>query len=723
MLLPFRLLWWHLKLLALAGLVSLSACNGGGDSSPATLRALEIQPAQATLAAGTSVQLSATAIYTDNTNRDVTGSVAWSSGTPSVVAVDAAGKAAGAAVGTATVSASFEGQSASASLTVTPATVASIAVTPAIASAPAGTHSQFAATATLTDNSTQDVTADVDWATSNATFASISTAGLASGLAQGQVTVTATCRVATCGSATAAATFNITAAQLLSLAVTPATPSIALGTTQQLIATGTFGDNTTRDLSNQVTWTSDNAAVATVSNAPGTVGWVNSVAVGNAQITAQFAGVTSTAITLNVTPATLSSITVTPASPNVAAGLSQQFTAVGIYSDQTTQPLTDQVTWASSNGGVATVSNANGSHGLATTTATGTASITAASGAIASAPVTLTVTPATLVSLAVNPSSASVASGGTQGFAAVGTFTDASTQDLTATAMWTSSAPSVATVSNAAGTKGLATGLVNGATTITALVGSVSSTSLLTVQPNTYSIPGSYTYTVPGGVTAVQVDAVGGGGGGGVYTGGHGGRVTVTMAVSPGDVLNLFVGGGGATDNITGGGGGASTVNAGTPNQVIAGGGGGSGSGTAGNGSGGNGGGNGVAAGSQGGDSSGGFGGSGGTGGAIGTFSGAPGVAGGNGNGGQGGVGGRGAPGGAGAGSGSGGAGGSACCGGGGGGGYGGGAGGGSGPMSDGGGGGGGSTGPSGAVFSLATNRGAAGAAGGNGSITISIVP
>jgi hypothetical protein len=87
---------------------------------------------------------------------------------------------------------------------------------------------------------------------------------------------------------------------------------------------------------------------------------------------------------------TLTSIAVTPSAPSIAVGAAQQFTATGTYSDASTQNLTAQVTWASSNPGVATV-NASG---LATGVSAGTTTISATSGAVSgSATLTVQVTP------------------------------------------------------------------------------------------------------------------------------------------------------------------------------------------------------------------------------------------------------------------------------------------------------------------------------------------
>ena len=63
--------------------------------------------------------------------------------------------------------------------------------------------------------------------------------------------------------------------------------------------------------------------------------------------------------TLTVVPVALVSIAVTPANPSIAKGLTQQFTATGTYTDDSTQNLTSQVTWASAATSVATITAAD----------------------------------------------------------------------------------------------------------------------------------------------------------------------------------------------------------------------------------------------------------------------------------------------------------------------------------------------------------------------------
>lgn len=107
---------------------------------------------------------------------------------------------------------------------------------------------------------------------------------------------------------------------------------------------------------------------------------------------------------------------------------------------------------------------------------------TDAAGNVATASGTFTVaTTPVLVSISVTPASSAVAAGLTRQFTATGTYSNGSIQDLTSTTNWTSSNLTTATVSDAAASKGLATGYVPGVVTITARVGTVAGTASLTV--------------------------------------------------------------------------------------------------------------------------------------------------------------------------------------------------------------------------------------------------
>jgi len=185
-----------------------------------------------------------------------------------------------------------------------------------------------------------------------------------------------------------AATLTVSSsATLQSIAVSPASPTIAAGGTQQFTATGTYSDNSTKNITTSVTWKSSNAAFATIG---ATTGLATGVAAGTTQITATQGSIVSPNDPLTVTAAsvTLQSIAVTPASPTVGIGNTVQFTATGTYSDNSTKNITSSVTWASSNPSFATIVATTG---LATGVAVGTTEITATLGSVVSPNDTLTV--------------------------------------------------------------------------------------------------------------------------------------------------------------------------------------------------------------------------------------------------------------------------------------------------------------------------------------------
>ncbi|MGO8972367.1 MAG: Ig-like domain-containing protein [Steroidobacteraceae bacterium] len=452
----------------------------------ATLMSIGVTPTNMSLASGTTDSLRAIGVYSDNLTLDLTKSVTWSSSAPTIASVSNTAGANGMTIavspGSSMITATLGAVSGSTRLTVTAASLVSIGVTPTNPSIASGLTVALKATGVYTDNSIHDLTSMVTWSSSAPTVATVSnnagTIGVSTAVSPGSSTITAMM-----GALSGSTTLTVTAASLVSIGVTPAIASIAVGLKTQFTAVGTYTDNSTQDITAKVVWTSSAPSLATVSNASGYDGLATALSPGPATITATLGTITgSTGLT--VTPATLVSIGLTPANPSIAAGLTAQFVATGVYTDNSTQNLTTSVAWTSSDPTVAAVSNASGSNGLATALGQGSVTITASSGAV-SGSTGLTVTPATLVSIAVTPANPSIANGTTEQFVATGTYTDNSTQNLTTAATWASSNPSLAAISNASGSNGLATALGQGSVTITATVGTISGSTGLTVTPAT----------------------------------------------------------------------------------------------------------------------------------------------------------------------------------------------------------------------------------------------
>ena len=285
----------------------------------------------------------------------------------------------------------------STSTAVTTPTLSSIAIAPnPPARLTTGATQQFTATGHYSDGSTNNMSSQVTWDSDSPGISTISAAGLATGITAGNADITATLSGVTSPSVsltvvapitTTTTTTTTTTVTLSSITIAPnPPPSLTMGSTQQFTATGNYSDGSTKDISSQITWTSSNSAAATISS----TGLTNGVSVGITNITATISGLPTLSVKLQVIPK-LSSITLSPsvATFNLAVGFTRQLTATGNYSDGSTNDISSQVTWSSSNTGVATISSA----GLITSIAPGISQIAASLSGVTSANVILTVLP------------------------------------------------------------------------------------------------------------------------------------------------------------------------------------------------------------------------------------------------------------------------------------------------------------------------------------------
>jgi hypothetical protein len=155
-------------------------------------------------------------------------------------------------------------------------------------------------------------------------------------------------------------------------------------------------------------------------------------------------------------------------------GETQQFTATGNYTDQSTQNLTQSATWISSGPAIATVSPA----GAAVAKAVGTATISATSGS-ATGTASLTVSPAVVTALNIVPATLSIQLGGSSQLQATATMSNGTTQNMTGTVTWSSMQPGVAIVN----ASGMMTAEMVGTTTILAQGSGFTASADITVMP------------------------------------------------------------------------------------------------------------------------------------------------------------------------------------------------------------------------------------------------
>jgi len=365
-------------------------------------------------------------------------------------------------IGTATITASSEGKSGTATVTVTAAAVASVNVTPPTASITVGQTTTLTAQP-LDANGNALTGRAVAWASSNAGVATVSDAGVVTGVAPGDATITATSE-----GKSGTATVTVTPIPVASVTVDPATVSLTTGATQQITATPRDAQgNPLADRA--VTWESQNPAVATVSPA----GLITAVAPGNTTVTATSEGKVGT-VTVTVTAPAVGSISVSPGSATVFVAATTPLTAtVRDVNDLVIQGTT--VLWSSDQPQTASVSQS----GVVTGLAPGAVTITASSGGKAGT-AAITVQLAPVAKVIVTPSTLELRDrdGERTGILSA-TLQDALGNVLTGREVsWSSSKTQVATVNES----GVVTAQNKGDTTVTATSEGVNGTATVKVR-------------------------------------------------------------------------------------------------------------------------------------------------------------------------------------------------------------------------------------------------
>jgi uncharacterized protein YjdB len=416
-----------------------------------------LRPDRVDAVVGSHTPLTATALDATQATLPNRGFV-WTTSNANVATVDGTGVVTGVGAGSAVITATSEGKSASSTFTVMQGAVASVTVTPSPITMVAGQSTQLAASAR--DASGSVITGkSVVWSSSNTAVASVTAQGVVSGVGAGSTTITATVDGV---SGTSAVT--VSDVPVAKVVVSPQAPTVTTGSSAQLTATLT--DASGNAVSNRVvTWTTSNAAIASVSS----TGVVTGIIPGTATITATSEGKSgSTTVTVTLLP--VGSVAVSPSTLTLTPGQAGALAAT--VTDANGQVVTNRpVSWTTSDGAIATVSQT----GDVTAVAPGSATITATSGSKSGAAV-VTVSQVPVANVTVSPSTLPLTQGQTGTLTA--TATDAAGNVLNRTLTWTSDNTSVATVSGT----GVVTAVAPGTATVTAAEsGGKSGSSAVTV--------------------------------------------------------------------------------------------------------------------------------------------------------------------------------------------------------------------------------------------------
>ncbi len=370
------------------------------------------------------------------------------------------------------------------------ASVVSITLSPTGATQQVNSSLGFSARATLSNGLTAGVTKLATWVTTNSAIATVGT--MTNTQAINCVSAGTVVVIAAYGTVSGSTSLTCIGAPppppiLASIAVSPSNTAISVGAVQGFTATGTFSDGSTQDVTATAAWASSAPAVASKGSLSARQNFT-CLTGGTTTISAAI-GAINNGVTLTCN-AVLTSITVTPASPQTNVGTAQNFISTCSYSDGSSADCTIQATWSSGTPLNATL-GAKADPQPVNCILAGTSVITATVG-IVSGSQTLTCNPGgqappTLVSLAISPSNPTVNVGSTIGLIATCTFSDSSTRDCTISqgftnTGWTSGTPSHVTLASPVVDPETATCIAAGTSLITAASGIVSGNTTVTCQ-------------------------------------------------------------------------------------------------------------------------------------------------------------------------------------------------------------------------------------------------
>jgi hypothetical protein len=435
---------------AVLAAVILGAC---GSQAQRTVTEVQLTPPSPAVPQGLSMRLAATAIYSDASREDVTARVGWSSSDEAVATV-AQGQVTAGVRGVSVVRARLGELEAAQVVTVVDARLMALAVSAAAPGMPRGTSLQLAATGTFSDGSSRDLTWQADWSCPDGRL-SFGAPGTAVGREVGQALAVA--RLSGVAGQLAVAVGD---AEVVSVRLAATQDRLPLGLQARVSVEADFTDGSTRDVTADASVTSTDPAVVDVAADHLLV----TRGIGSAWLTASLSGHQAQR-QLEVTPAELVDLQVSPPVAEVAAGQQLPYLAIGTFTDGTQADVTSMVTWQSSDAAVAQLSNALDSLGVAFARVMGQVVVTAVDPATGlSASGTLSVQRGALVGIDLGAKSVSLGVGQTLQLVATGTFSDGSTDEVTAGLAWLALLPGVVEV----GEGGLLTAVGPGKVTVLA---------------------------------------------------------------------------------------------------------------------------------------------------------------------------------------------------------------------------------------------------------------
>ncbi|MCD1416900.1 Ig-like domain-containing protein [Vibrio parahaemolyticus] len=391
------------------------------------------------MAVGQRKKLKAVAVYSDASTLNVTEdpNTIWESGDDTIAAfTNPTGfpyRIEGISEGETTATATYDGVNSNVMpVIVSPAKVKSIQVTPPSISIPKGErYDHLIATATMTDGSSTDITADATWDSTNTGVATVST-GEVYGANVGNTVITASYLNPGTSTPKVSNEVNVDVTDAVvkevHITTTPDPVSIPAGASKLLEAEAVYSDGHTENITSTATWSTTAPAIASITS-PGGLVTADGSSGNTTTATASYEGHSDT-IGLLITDAEITSIDVAPPNLSLPVSTTQQYTATATYTDGDTVDITSSAdtAWSTTDASLATVS-ATG-YVVTNSTNTGSLKVQAKNGSLIGE-TGLNVVEAILESIEVDKTVIELEVGDTKGITATGHYSNGSQANIT----------------------------------------------------------------------------------------------------------------------------------------------------------------------------------------------------------------------------------------------------------------------------------------------------
>ena len=446
------------------------------------IQSISVSPAESLSLVGLQNQFTATAVFADGSQQDVTNFSTWSSANPAIATIGSDGISTAVAPGISNIIASFNNASGTAQLAVSESAPKALILQANPLVLPLGSSENMQALLILENNRQIDVSEQVSWDMLDSSIATVDNNSGNKGFIESKKigTTTVNANLTFAGSIfTANASVQVRSAEGLTLTLNPQSLTLAKGATGQFRVFAQFGESSTFEVTNDAKWLVEDTNIASIGYTGNNGGLATGLNTGSTRIQASFAGKDITA-ELIISDALITHIQITPSRLSLAKGTSAQLNAKAYYSDGSSTDITSLSSWVSASPAILHIETGTTDAGLATGVSEGLTQVKASYLGFEST-IAATVTSNVIKDLQITPQNAEVANGLNISYQASAIYSDGSVVDVTLDVAWASLDPVIVSIISGGSNSGLATAHTVNHTSITATFDGITRSTDITV--------------------------------------------------------------------------------------------------------------------------------------------------------------------------------------------------------------------------------------------------